>query len=95
MGSHMCTDNAEIPTKWQETLKCRKHKQGLTQFLSAYIVQYIRPLLRGTQKYMHVTSGATDNGHAVEVTKSAGPSSHYHLCNYVVIAPQLYSVAHE
>ena len=70
----MCTvffDDAEIPTKWHDALKCRKCKLALTQFLSAYIVQHIRPLLQGTQKY--VTSGATNDGHSVEVTKSAGP----------------------
>ena len=75
-SDHMCTvffDEAEIPTKWQETLKCRKCKRGLTHFLSAYIVQHIRPLLQGRQKY--VTSGATDDGHAVEVTKSAGSNT--------------------
>ena len=73
-SDHLCTvffDDAEIPTKWQETLKRRKCKRGLTVFLSAYIVQHIRPLLRETQKY--VRSRATDDGHAVEVTKSAGP----------------------
>ena len=73
-SDHMCTvffDDAEIPTKWHDALKCRKCKLALTQFLSAYIVQHIRPLLQGTQKY--VTSGATNNGHSVEVTKSAGP----------------------
>ena len=44
-------------------------QRGLTQFLSAYIVQHIQPLLRGTQNM----SGATDDGHAVDVTKCAGP----------------------
>lgn len=68
----MFFDDAEIPTKWQETLKCRKCKRGLHNFYLSYIVYNIRPLLRGTQKY--VTSGATDDGHAREVTRSA---AHY------------------
>ena len=72
---HLCTiffDDAEVPTKWQQILKCRICKRGLTVYLSSYIVNQVGPYLHETQKF--ITSGATD-GPGGEVATSAGVCS--------------------
>ena len=49
---HLCTiffDDAEVPTKWQQILKCRICKRGLTVYLSSYIVNQVGPYLHETQ----------------------------------------------
>ena len=72
---HLCTiffDDAEVPTKWQQILKCRICKRGLTIYLSSYIVNQVGPYLYETQKF--ITSGATD-GPGGEVATSAGVCS--------------------
>ena len=50
--------DVEVPSKWQETLKCCQCKGRLTSFLLAFISDTIQPFLRGDQEY--VTSGALD-----------------------------------
>lgn len=81
---HACTQFvAEVlpPKKWQEALKCRNCKRGLTVFLSRHLLHNIGPLLPNTtQKF--VTSGATnDLGTPMEVSKSTGPHPHPFLTN--------------
>ena len=63
-------DDAEVPIKWQNTIKCRMCKRRLTTYLSGYFVRKIRPFLTESQKF--VTSGATDNFNSVVVTNDTG-----------------------
>ena len=67
---HTCSvfaAEAVVPKKWQEMLKCRKCKRGLTTFLSSYICDNII-LPRMDQKF--ITSGATGTADALEITKT-------------------------
>ena len=63
-SDHMCWvffNDAEIPKKWNEMLKCRTCKRRLTQFLSAFFVKNIKQYLNNDQKF--VVAGANhDNG---------------------------------
>lgn len=55
LSEHICFvffDDAEVPAKWQPTIKCRTCKRRLTTFLSGYFVQNIRPFLTEAQKYV-------------------------------------------
>ena len=63
-------DDAEVPIKWQNTIKCRMCKRRLTTYLSGYFVRKIRPFLTESQKF--VMSGATDNFNSVLVTNDTG-----------------------
>jgi len=63
-------DDAEIPAKWQNIIKCRICKRKLTTYLSGYLVNNIRSHLRDGQKF--VTSGATENSKSTVVTKNEG-----------------------
>lgn len=72
-NDHTCFvffDDAEIPVKWQSTVKCRMCKRKLTTYLSDYFTRKITPFLTESQKY--VTSGATETSTSVLVTKDAG-----------------------
>ena len=75
-SDHICFvffDAAEVPTKWQPTIKCRLCKRRLTTYLSDYFVRKIRPFLtNAAQKYM--TSGATETSASVMVTREGGAS---------------------
>ena len=73
LNDHTCFvffDEAEIPVKWQPTIKCRACKQGLTNYLSSYFTRKIVPFMTETQKY--VTSGATETSTSIMVTKREG-----------------------
>ncbi len=73
LGDHICFvffNDAEVPTKWQNTIKCRTCKRRLTIYLSDYFVKKIRTFLIESQKY--VTSGATETFNSVVVTKDTG-----------------------
>ena len=63
-------DDAEVPAKWQATVRCRVCKRKLTTYLSDYFTRRIRPFLTESQRY--VTSGATDTSASVLVTRQEG-----------------------
>ena len=66
-------DEAEVPAKWSDTLKCRQCKRSLTKFLSAFFVKRIKPSLNNTQSF--VTAGAMedDSNEAILVSKDLDP----------------------
>ena len=73
-SDHLCWvffNEAEIPKRWNEMLKCRTCKRRLTQFLSSFFVKNIKRYLKEDQKF--IVAGAThDNGpEAVVVTRTA------------------------
>jgi len=65
-------DDAEVPMKWQNNIKCRICKRRLTTYLSDY--RKIRPFLTQSQKF--VTSGAVENVSSVAVTNDTGACYH-------------------
>ena len=67
---HVFFNDAEVPAKWKEILKCRACKRSLTVYLSDFFTENIRPFLGESQKY--VTSGAAITSSAVMVTKGGG-----------------------
>lgn len=53
LDHHVChafARNAKVPSKWQQLLKCRACKRGLTLFLSKHFTDNIRSQLQGGQK---------------------------------------------
>lgn len=67
-ANHLCHiffEDAEVPAKWNEMVKCRQCKRALTVFLSSYMSHNVS--LNGTQKF--ITSGASEQS-SVEVTRS-------------------------
>ena len=74
--NHTCWilfDEAEVPTKWNDTLKCRQCKRSLTKFLSAFFIKRIKSSLNNTQSF--VTAGAMedDSDEAILVNKYLDP----------------------
>lgn len=46
------SEDAAVPSKWQETLKYRECKLHLTSFLSTYILNHIETFLDATQRFI-------------------------------------------
>ena len=71
---HLCWvffDEAEIPSKCNENLKCRTCKCRLTQFLSSLFTQKIKEHLKGDQNF--VIAGANGQEVVVITRMAAGP----------------------
>lgn len=61
-AQHSCTaiyEEAEVPAKWQDTLKCRQCKRNVTVFISQFILQNIKPYLKEEQAF--ITAGALED----------------------------------
>jgi hypothetical protein len=69
-------EDAEVPAKWSDTLKCRKCKRGLTKFLSSFFIKRIRPSLNHRQSF--VTAGAMedDSDEAIIASRDSDPQFH-------------------
>ena len=76
-ADHLCWvffNEAEIPSKWNETLKCRTCKRRLTQFLSSFFTNQMKQYIKEDQRF--IVAGAADNNsqEAVVITHTApGP----------------------
>ena len=61
-ANHICfvfAEETHLPSKWHETLKCRKCKWEITVFLASYILNTIQPTLMNDQRF--VTAGAFED----------------------------------
>ena len=72
---HTCLiffEEAEVPTQWNDTLKCRKCKRALTKFLSSFFIKRIKPL---NDKQSLITAGALaeDSNEAIIVSRDSDP----------------------
>ena len=69
-----CFLRKQIPSKWNETLKCRTCKRRLTQFLSSFFTNQMKQYIKEDQRF--IVAGAADNNsqEAVVITHTApGP----------------------
>lgn len=66
-------EEAEVPTKWNDTLKCRKCKRALTKFLSSFFTKRIKHSLNDKQSFITAGAMADDSGEAILVGKDLDP----------------------
>jgi len=75
LSDHTCFvffNDAEVPVKWQSTIKCRMSKRRLTTYLSDYFVRNIRPHLTEAEKYITFSVTSTEKSASVMVTMQSG-----------------------
>ena len=76
LQQHTCWvffEEAEIPVKWNDTLKCRKCKRALTKFLSSLFIKKIKTWLHPGQSFITAGATADDSDEAIIVTKHSDP----------------------
>ena len=66
-------EEAEVPTKWNDTLKCRKCKRALTKFLSSFFIKRIKPSLNNKQSFITAGAMADDSDEAIFISKDSDP----------------------
>ena len=78
-ADHLCWvffNEAEIPSKWNETLKCRTCKRRSTQFLSLFTYQ-MKQYIKEDQRF--IVAGTADNNS--EDAKETDTRIWPHVCN--------------